>query len=453
MGQEFHIAKPLGIRQYAYMANTQSTTPRDLTRETDSRSNNRRIQKLPDHLVHKIAAGEVVERPASVVKELVENSLDAGASSIEVFIEKGGQDLIQVRDNGQGIHSKDLPLTVTNHATSKIYTQDEFQCIQTLGFRGEALCTISNVSIFQITSRTKNSPEGYRLKKHGENDDVLEETGCDLGTDVQIRNLFFNTPARKKFLRSPATEFSHIQEMMTRFALCYEGVDFKLWHNQKVIFHVTQLMNLPNRIQKLLRYQEELRHIQSHTETTIPSISGYCSPAESSYGKKDRIYTYLNGRYIRDRVIMHAVSSAYRELAVDQTIPLAVIFIKADPASFDINVHPAKAEVRFENSQAMHELIRNTIRKELAKSRDIFQRNQPSPSFSKVGGLPKASFTYSNAKPFLFQKEKPIFDQNQPMVRDQENSQQLFDLPVFSSLRIIGQWRRSYIVCEKPLSR
>lgn len=325
----------------------------------------RRIQPLPPQLANQIAAGEVVERPASVVKELLENSIDAGAERIELDLEQGGSKRIVVLDNGSGIHREDLSLAVSPHATSKIYTQKELEQIISLGFRGEALASIASVSRFALCSHQKDENEGWQLT-HDSKDGLSDITPCALppGTRIEVRDLFFNIPARRKFLRSERTEFLHVEEVVRRLALSRFDIAFSLIHNNR---QVLRLRPAHDEAQRLRRVGEVLgKGFMQHAlglsfEAAGMRLHGWLASPDYSRSQADSQYFYLNGRMVRDKLINHAVRQAHQAVLDAGRHPAYLLYLEVDPRQVDINVHPTKHEVRFRESRLVHDFIQRAL--------------------------------------------------------------------------------------------
>ncbi|MCW8331814.1 DNA mismatch repair endonuclease MutL [Photobacterium sp. SDRW27] len=330
------------------------------------------IQILPARLANQIAAGEVVERPASVVKELVENSLDAGATRIDIDIDKGGSRTIRIRDNGKGIPKDELSLALSRHATSKITSLDDLEAIVSLGFRGEALASISSVSRLTLTSKTAEQAEAWSAYAEGRDMDVqLKPAAHPVGTTLEVLDLFFNTPARRKFLRTEKTEFSHIDELLKRIALSRLDVTINLRHNGKMI---RQYRAAQTQVQKERRLaavcgSNFLNHaLAVELEHGDLKLSGWiCSP-QGARAQNDIQYCYVNGRMMKDKLINHAIRQAYEtSLAADQYAAY-VLFIEVDPHQVDVNVHPAKHEVRFHQARLVHDFICQGLQSALQQS-------------------------------------------------------------------------------------
>ncbi len=331
-----------------------------------------RIQKLSSLLSNQIAAGEVIERPASVVKELVENSIDAGAKKIEIDIEQGGMRLIRVRDDGRGIHADDLLLALSRHATSKIYQLDDLEKIFTLGFRGEALASISSVSRLTLSSAV-DGEAGAQIVSQG----VAEGLECvpvahPRGTTVEVRDLFFNTPARRKFLRTEKTEFDHIDELIKRVALSRFDIQFILKHNQRVVRHYRDAQSDVECEQRVatLCGAEFLQHaLKIETVIEGTKLFGWIALPTFSRAQADLQYFYVNGRVVKDKLVNHAVRQAYHDVMYGNRYPAYVLFLEVSPDQVDVNVHPTKHEVRFRESRLVHDFIVHGVHDALAHVR------------------------------------------------------------------------------------
>lgn len=331
-----------------------------------------RINRLSQRLANQIAAGEVVERPASVIKELLENSLDADATRLDIDIEQGGVKLIRVRDNGAGIHKDDLALALSRHATSKIAELDDLENISSLGFRGEALASISSVSRLAMASKAESdsASEGWKVETEGQDMQAsLSTVAHPQGTTVEVRDLFFNTPARKKFLRTQKTEFSRIDEVMKRIALSRFDVQFTLQHNQRTI-HKLLAANTNQQQQRRVAlvcgpaFMENSVYID--VEASDLRLWGWVSLPTFSRSQADLQYFYVNGRIIRDKLVTHAVKQAYREVLFHGRHPAYVLYLELPPAGVDVNVHPTKQEVRFRDSRLVHDFLFSALYKALA---------------------------------------------------------------------------------------
>jgi DNA mismatch repair protein MutL len=331
------------------------------------------IRLLSPRLANQIAAGEVVERPASVVKELVENALDAGASRVDIEVEQGGVKLIRVRDDGSGISEDDLPLALSRHATSKIESLDDLEAVASLGFRGEALASISSVSRLALTSRTADTEAASRVEVEGRDMDAsITPAAHPVGTTVEVRDLFFNTPARRKFLRTEKTEFNHVEECIRRQALSRFDAGFSLRHNQKTVHSLRPAqgeLDRERRVGALCGQKFIDNAVVIDAEATGLRLWGWVALPTFSRSQADLQYFFVNGRVIRDRLVAHAVRQAYRDVLYNNRHPAFVLYLEVDPASVDVNVHPTKHEVRFRDGRLVHDFIFRTLHRALADVR------------------------------------------------------------------------------------
>ncbi|NIQ95894.1 MAG: DNA mismatch repair endonuclease MutL, partial [Desulfuromonadales bacterium] len=327
------------------------------------------IRVLPENLCNKIAAGEVVERPASVVKELVENSIDAGATDILVEVESGGKRLIRIVDNGSGMNQDDAFLALERHATSKVRDEDDLFAVATLGFRGEALPSIASVSRLRLRTRAAGSETGWEIYAEGGSVKKAGEVGATQGTTIEVRNLFFNTPARRKFMRREQTEMGHVADVVTKQALACRNVRFRLVHGNRTLLEAHPEESLEARVATILGRPliREMRSLDRNDGTDL-RISGLVSQPSQTRSSPSHVYTFINGRYIRDRVVQHAVMEGYRNLLMKGRYPVAVLFIDIDPALVDVNVHPTKQEVRFRDQRLVHDFITSAVRQTLRDS-------------------------------------------------------------------------------------
>ncbi len=333
------------------------------------------IHLLSPQLANQIAAGEVVERPASVVKELLENSLDSGADRIELDVEQGGVKLIRLRDNGSGIEKDDLPLALSRHATSKITRLEDLEAVGSLGFRGEALASISSVSRFTLTSRTSGQDAAWSVSAQGR--DMATEVvpaAHPAGTTVEMRDLFFNTPARRKFLKTEKTEFRHLEEVVKRLALSRYDVGFGLRHNAKVVHQLRPADTEIAREQRLGQllgkaFVEQSVALDVVAEASGLRMWGWMGLPTFSRSLPDLQYFFVNGRVIRDKVVTHAVRQAYQDVLFHGRHPAYVLYLELDPALVDVNVHPTKHEVRFRESRLVHDFIFRTLYRVIADLR------------------------------------------------------------------------------------
>ncbi|MEE8342920.1 MAG: DNA mismatch repair endonuclease MutL, partial [Gammaproteobacteria bacterium] len=310
-----------------------------------------RIQRLPSQLINQIAAGEVVERPASVAKELMENALDAGARNLEVDVEQGGKRLIRIRDDGTGIHKGDLALALRRHTTSKISSLEDLEQVVSLGFRGEALPSIASISRLTISSRARDADQGWSVQAGGR-DDVSDPipVAQAVGTSVAVYDLFFNTPARRKFLRADATEFKHIDGLIRRIALSHFSVAIHLRHNQKTIHRLPVAEGVTQqekRVAALCGTPFMAQALPVERAVSGLSLEGWIGLPTFSRSQSDLQFFFVNGRMVRDKLLSHAVRQAYADVLVHGRQPAFVLYLELDPTAVDVNVHPAKHEVRF----------------------------------------------------------------------------------------------------------
>ena len=340
-----------------------------------------RIQQLSPRLANQIAAGEVVERPASVIKELLENSLDAGARRVDVDVEQGGIKLLRVRDDGGGIAPQDLPLALSRHATSKIRELEDLERVMSLGFRGEALASISSVSRLTLTSRTTDAQEAWQVETEGRDmAPRVQPAAHPVGTSVEVRDLFFNTPARRKFLRAEKTEFDHLQEVIKRLALARFDVAFHLRHNGKSVLALHEASDELARGRRVASvcgpaFLEQALPIE--VERNGLRLWGWVGLPTFSRSQADLQYFYVNGRMVRDKLVAHAVRQAYRDVLFNGRHPTFVLFLEIDPLGVDVNVHPTKHEVRFRESRMVHDFLYGTLHRALGDVRPEDQLAAP----------------------------------------------------------------------------
>ena len=363
-----------------------------------------RIRVLSDNVANKIAAGEVVERPASVVKELLENSLDAGSANIRVEIENGGRRLIRIADDGCGMLRDDALLAFERHATSKLHDVKDLLSIATLGFRGEALPSIASVSRLLLETRSDDEQTGTRVEIAGGKILTCDEIARTAGTSISVRDLFFNVPARKKFLRSEQTELAHVASLVTHYSLAHPDKTFELWNGGANLLHATPVATLRERVFQVFGSQllDDIIELADHRKTLqMPEpdepprefvLHGFVSRPQVQKNNRNSIYVFVNGRLIRDRLILHGLSAAYHNLMPAACFPFALLFLECDCEEVDVNVHPSKTEVRFRHQSWVHDFVRDAVREQLMQSR-------PAPSFSpmpqpqQAAGLPYSDFT------------------------------------------------------------
>ena len=334
-----------------------------------------RIHLLSPRLANQIAAGEVVERPASVVKELLENSLDAGASRLDVDVEQAGIKLIRIRDDGDGIEKEDLPLALSRHATSKIYELEDLEAVVSLGFRGEALASISSVSRLTLISRRQGAEHAWQVQTEGRDmEAVLSPAAHPQGTTVEMRDLFFNTPARRKFLKTENTEFKHLEEVVKRLALSRFDVAFQLKHNNKVIHQLKPAQTQADQERRVASvcgptFIDQALRVDMQAEASGLSLKGWIGLPTFSRSQADLQYFFVNGRMIRDKLVTHAVRQAYADVLYHGRHPAYVLYLELDPALVDVNVHPTKHEVRFRESRLVHDFIFRSIHRAIGEMR------------------------------------------------------------------------------------
>ncbi|WP_315538536.1 DNA mismatch repair endonuclease MutL [Eikenella corrodens] len=327
-----------------------------------------RIHALPDHLVNQIAAGEVVERPAAALKEIIENSIDAGATRIQVELAGGGIRLIRVADNGSGIHADDLPLALSRHATSKISSLQDLEHVRSMGFRGEGLASIASVSRLTLTSRQEGSPAARQVRARDGQIEPAAAAAHPVGTSVEVADLFFNTPARRKFLKSENTEYAHCATVFDRLALANPHIAFELVHNGKTTAkYPAQSQN--ERITAVLGADFQAASLPIDSGNGILRLHGLIAKPTFAQGRSSQQYCFVNNRFVRDKVMLHAAKQAYRDVLHQQITPAFVLFLELPPEMVDVNVHPTKTEIRFRDSQAVHQLVFHTLNKTLADTR------------------------------------------------------------------------------------
>src|ERR1700758_3541262 len=360
-----------------------------------------RIHVLSESVANKIAAGEVVERPASVVKEMLENSLDAGSTRIKITVEAGGKKLIQITDNGCGMVRDDAMLAFERHATSKIKNAEDLLSIATLGFRGEALPSIASVSRLRLETRAEEEAAGTVIEINGGENARVEEAGLPLGTSITVRDLFFNTPARKKFLKAESTELSHIASLVTHYALAHPEKHFELHSATNAMLVSPPVAGYSERVYQVfgketldqlipvasrqalervgLPQPPPWRRKEEEEEDAAPKdpgemrIHGFVSKPEIQKLNRNSIFVFVNGRLIRDRLVQHALTEAYRNIIPSTVYPVVLLFLELPAAEVDVNVHPSKTEVRFRQQSAMHDFVRDSVRGALMKARPVPQ--------------------------------------------------------------------------------
>ena len=437
-----------------------------------------KIHILPEDLCNKIAAGEVVERPSSIVKELLENSLDAGASDILIELEAGGKRLIRITDNGCGMNRQDAFLSFERHATSKIRTDTDLFALTTLGFRGEALASIASVSRLQLKTCDNENGLGQQIYAEGGKIKNADEVGLPRGTDIEVRNLFFNLPARKKFLRKEQTELGHAADVVTKQALANPTVSFRLKHNDRKMLDLRREKGVRERVAALLGRSllPDMLPVEWQSGNDL-QLTGLISQPQLTRSAASHIYTFINGRYIRDRVVQHAVMDGYRHLLMKGRYPVVVLFLQIDPAQVDVNVHPTKHEVRFREQSMVHDFIAKSLQQTLRSSewltatsletstekKDNYSSEQQVQTVKQgqiveVGdSVRELESHYSQPLKSHQQNQfisKPAEQQftnfSQPLVQ----SESQYTLPgseatgFFTGLQILGQYHQSYLLCQ-----
>lgn len=404
-----------------------------------------KIRILPENLSNKIAAGEVVERPCSVVKELVENALDAHAKRIIIEVENGGRSLIRVSDDGIGMNKDDAMLALERYATSKIYRDSDLFSIKTLGFRGEALPSIASVSRFSLVTKDEISKTGVEIIVAGGKIKKVSQTGAPQGTMVTVSRLFYNIPARRKFLKSASTEMGHIADTISSIALGNPNAGFRLEHNQKIVKSWLPATDPFDRVMDVIGTGLKSDFCKLVFNEKFVSIAGWILSPKIFRSTSRGIYIYVNNRFVRDRIIQHALFEGYRQRLMKGRFPVAVLFVNVPFDQVDVNVHPAKQEVRFARQKEVHEAVKDAVSKALRQfethkwkqvgpghyNQDN-QDNQDNLSVSE----PAISYTKTETRPSLYNAKPEIQDQ-------------LWDKKTcFVDLRIIGRFHNTYIICE-----
>jgi DNA mismatch repair protein MutL len=404
-----------------------------------------KIQVLSKEMASRIAAGEVVERPASVVKELLENSIDAAATEITISVDKSGTSLIRVSDNGEGMSPEDLPLALERHATSKLRSDEDLFRISTLGFRGEALPSIASVSRFEITSRQAGYDSAYRLRIDGGSKTSAQMAAAATGTTIELKDLFYNVPARRKFLKSLPTEFSHICDIVNRLALAYPEIHFRLEHNGKTLIDFIAARELRERLCQVLGREvaDSLRPFDYRQG--VLAVSGYLSSAPTAFPNSRHLMTFVNRRYVRDKILTHAVLHGYETLLMKGQYPAVVLLLDIPFDEVDVNVHPAKYEVRFRRQSDVHDAVARAIRQALR-----VEAQQPSarsfaswPQYSAEvmeAVLPYGTPVFGSAESFVSESRREVF------VLSNQSGQ--MGAGFFSSLNVLGQILGCYLVCS-----
>jgi DNA mismatch repair protein MutL len=431
-----------------------------------------KVRVLPDSVANRIAAGEVIERPASIVKELLENAVDAGAARIDIEVEAGGRQLVRISDDGEGMTRDDAITAFERHATSKLRNADELEAIGTLGFRGEALPSIAAVSKLTLRTKTIDDPAGTELRFHGGKLLSVHDVAWPGGTEIEVKDLFFNTPARRKFLKSDSTEAFHISNLVQHYALAKPDISFLLVRDGREIIRVARAGSLRERAYQVLggSLLEKLVEIESETGGT--RVFGFVSNPQEQRSSRDAQYVFVNGRFVRDRLVWRALGEAYRSTMPSGCYPSAILFIELPPAEVDVNVHPAKTEVRFLHESMVLSIIKNAVDKGLARTQPITRFPAPrqpatrEPRYDLVGNEatpaerpPEPTFALESASPYPArerQEEIHLSFQSPAASRGpekldgaSESSEQ--DMPrllpgLGHGIKPLGQIRDSYIV-------
>jgi DNA mismatch repair protein MutL len=402
-----------------------------------------KIQILSEEMASRIAAGEVVERPASVVKELLENSLDAGATEIFVWIEKAGTALIRVTDNGEGMAPEDLALAVERHATSKLKDDEDLFHIATLGFRGEALPSVGSIAKMEIVSRTGAAASGHRLRVDGGKKDQVHEAPAATGTTIEIKDIFFNTPARRKFLKAPATELSHICDVVNRLALARADVHFRLQHDGRTVADYVAVNDAKDRLQQVLGRDVAKAMARFDGRQSDMRVTGYVSSAPTSFPNARHLYTFVNHRYVRDKVLTHAVLQGYDTLLMKGQYPAVVLFLEIPFAEVDVNVHPAKYEVRFRRQSDVHDAVSRAIRQALRTEAKEPSMHANPLTVNSFAGVRESALAYSMA---------PVSSYGSLPIREDvfvvpPQLEMIAEQGFYSSLTVLGQILGCYLVC------
>ena len=427
----------------------------------------KQIKLLSNELASKIAAGEVVERPASVVKELVENAIDAHATDIHININQAGKELIQVRDNGQGIPSEQLEMAVMRHATSKIESADDLFNIHTLGFRGEALASIGSVSRMTIKSKTPNADSGMQITIDNGISQKKEFCASPTGTDIRVESLFYSVPARLKFLKKDVTEKRQITKLLLKMALAYPAIKFELNFDGKNKFKTTGNNNRREVLAIMYDLQTAKNMLLIDTLVNNIEIYGFITPLDITRGTRKDIIFFINGRYVQNSALVSAVSNAYHSMLMVNRYPIAVLFLKMNPKDVDVNVHPTKAEVRFKDNQIIFSTIQSTVKRSLMaysplpkpyhtntpdvyKSFDQSFKNNPHITSNNQNDFNQAPYQNLNQgdilrrQSFEAYQQSPLSDTSSP---NPEQTPQLIKTPL---LNLVGQIAQTYLIAEAP---
>ena len=406
----------------------------------------RKIQILPEPVAQAIAAGEVIERPASVVKELMENALDAGASKIAVALKAGGLQLICVLDDGEGIDPEDVPMALQRYATSKIQKSEDLFAIHTLGFRGEALPSIAAVSQLTIKTRVPRSISGTQLICEGGEVKTITEAGCPVGTEVEVKNLFYNIPVKRKFVKAIQTELRHSLHHFLRLSLAHPSVSFQFVHEGRILYEYPKTDSSLVRVEAILG-REMYRHLQPvEFEEGENHLGGFASLPSFSKGNGDGIYLYVNRRFIKDRMIYKAILEAYRHVIPGGRFPVVILFMTLPPSSIDVNVHPTKAEVKFKDPERIFRMVQGALSSALASPDALKEREEGVDGMSQPASL-KEFPSSGSTKPYPI--PLPLIGRDReaaPVVREAWTPE--WEVEHQTHFRILGQVQATYILCE-----
>lgn len=409
-----------------------------------------KIKIMPEALAIKIAAGEVIERPASVVKELVENSIDAKATDISVYIHDGGRKLIRVIDNGEGMTRDDAVVAFERHATSKLLKEEDLYSIHTMGFRGEALSSIASVSETVLTTKIPGEITGSMVNVKGGTIEEVRDAGCADGTTVEVRDIFFNTPARLKFMRSVATETGQIADTITRLALAYPAIRFRLFNNGSAMLESSVKADLRIRIADVFGRDFLKDIIPLEAGDGVLNIRGFIARPETAYSTSKGLFIYVNNRWIRDRGINHAITNGYRNVLGQGKYPFVVLFLTTAPQNVDVNVHPTKCEVRFKSPKSVYELVSRAIEAVLAPAHSSFIKSYEGKMLTAE--VREGAVNYNNAS--HNSSVVPLIDEGiegglqasqQGLEETVAYTKELF----FRELEVIGQLWQEYLLCER----
>ena len=399
------------------------------------------IRVLPERIASQIAAGEVVDRPASVVRELIDNSIDAGADRIFVRIDRGGKRLVRVSDNGAGMSRDDLLLCIERHATSKISSAEDLFSVKSFGFRGEAIPSVASVSRMKIVSRPSDQVAGYSLTVAGGKLGAIVETGAPAGTSVEVTDLFFNVPARRKFLRTVKTETDHIVDVVSRVVLPFPNIHFKLEDGAKTLMQFPPSEYILPRLSALLGRTVASSMVDTVERRQDLTVTAYLAPAGSTRSRGDRLFVYVNGRHIRDRLLTRAVMQGYGQRLMKGNYPQAVMFLEIEPSKVDVNVHPTKQEVRFHESRAVFDTVVSVVDGALARSGHVVPAVSPFPSRG-----------FGSPAPRHEQVSEPAWEYTPGPVEDTPHTpvREPFEEPVAAQAAlVIGQLGNTYVLCQE----